>query len=118
MFDNDVFEFISYANGVRLQKDQTDQSTDGSAKNWQSLITQYDENGVIERTNILYDDDDSMISLYESGNINARLKIDGDESEIWAAKEVRYDQNGSVSDTIFYDSVDDVPLEFFGELFI
>lgn len=118
LFDTDVFELVSYENGVRYQNYREDLSTDGSVKNWQSFTTQYDENGIIERSNIVYDDTDIRFSLYEDGNINARLDIDGDESETWAAREVQYDQSGNISDTIFYDSVDDVPIEFFGELFV
>jgi hypothetical protein len=118
LFDTDIFELISFQNGIRDISLQTDQSTDGSAKDWQSFTTQYDGNGIIDRSSVVYDDADSMISLYESGNINAQLDIDGDDSEAWGAREVRYDQNGNVSVTIFYDSAEDAPLEFFGDLFV
>jgi hypothetical protein len=87
----------------------TDASADGAGFNWQVKDTARDENGDLEHTLTIYDNNDATSFLYDAGARSNRLDIDGDDSHSWYAREIIYDSNGNKVDIVYYDNAAEIP---------
>lgn len=89
-----------YTDGVMSFKVQDDLE---DAFEWQTLTWSY-ENGQMTQQDVLYDNGDVLLRVYENGQRKAHLVIDGDDSHDWAVQVVEYGVGVST-----YASIDDVP---------
>ena len=84
---------------IRRDVDMFGQQSDAEA--WDQIFEFYDENGVIDTRETLYDDGDVTAYLFDDGRKTARYDLDGDNSEVWETREILYDLEGNVISTTY-----------------
>ncbi len=106
---NSVFYYEGGGVQFAVREDVID-GTDGVFE-WEYIFSTYDEGGNRTSRQTLYDNADELIFIYEQGELQTRLDVDGDDSEDWRVQITDYGVDGNVVTT--YDSVTDVPEEYF-----
>jgi hypothetical protein len=98
-----------YTDGARfvLQGDNEDDMFP-----WDLIFEYFDPTGTTVARNIVFDNQDELLNLYDGGVVQNQLLVDGDNSHSWYAREFIFDDNGIIIQTLFYDTVDDVPAYF------
>lgn len=72
---------------------------------WATKEITFDEEGNKETAVVVQDDGDITSTLFEQGNRLTRIEVDGDGSEDWFARQVIYDDEGSV---VYTDEFTDI----------
>lgn len=102
--DGVVTDTFFFTDGSR--KIVSDDASDAQA--WSNTITEIDANGDRTLSAVLEDDGDVRANYFEDGNRNMQVFEDVSDSKSWYARVQHYDENGVLSDTVYYDSYEDL----------
>jgi hypothetical protein len=98
-YDNDTVRSETYEAGQKTSLTLLDESGDGSAKNWQSITTNFDENGLTADRVINYDNDTLHFENYSNGVKQTVTMIDNSElgnAKNWSEINTTYNEDGSI----------------------
>lgn len=108
-FDNGVDREDVFVDGSRNYRIDRDLSPDGIAETWQQQERWYDQNGNLELQHDVIDNGDEFVFIYDNGDREQRIELDGDGSEDWLIRVTDFGADGNTVTT--YDSFEDAPFE-------
>jgi hypothetical protein len=117
-YDNDTVTAGTYTNGQRTSVIQIDESSDGSAKSWKDITTNFTIDGVITDKVIQYDNDTVRIDGYTSGqrtSMTFRDESNEGSARNWQEITTNYDVNGLISDKVFVYDNDTIRFDSYSE---
>ncbi len=98
-FDNETTRVEEFENGVRTTTLQLDESFDGFAAPWQSILTEFDPDGQIERKVTAFDNETTKVEEFENGVRASTLQLDESFDGFaapWQSILTEFDANGQI----------------------